>query len=219
MPYNPARHHRRSIRLQGYDYTQSGMYFVTICAYQKQCLFGEIINGQMRLNQYGQIVTQTYQWLSQRYPYICLDEWIVMPNHFHGVMLITDNPCRGGSRTAPTTTEPTTTEPTTTNPIITNPITTEPTTTEPTTTNPIITEPTSSNDVSKPKPLGRLIGAFKTVSTKQINILRNTPGTPVWQRNYYEHIIRSQDALDYIREYIINNPNSWETDRLNPLTH
>jgi REP element-mobilizing transposase RayT len=98
MPYNPAKHHRRSIRLPGYDYTQSGAYFVTICAYQKQCLFGEIVNGQMRLNQCGQIVAQTYQWLSQRYPYIYLDEWIVMPNHFHGIMVITDNPCRGDSR-------------------------------------------------------------------------------------------------------------------------
>jgi hypothetical protein len=98
MQYNPAIHHRRSIRLQGYDYTQSGAYFVTICAYQKQCLFGEIVNGQMRLNQYGQIVAQTYQWLCQRYPYICLDEWIVMPNHFHGIMVITDTPCRGSSR-------------------------------------------------------------------------------------------------------------------------
>jgi REP element-mobilizing transposase RayT len=95
MPYNPAMHHRRSIRLSGYDYTQSGMYFVTICAYQKECLFGEIIDGEMQLNQYGQIVAQTYQWLSQRYPYICLDEWIIMPNHFHGIMVITDNPCRG----------------------------------------------------------------------------------------------------------------------------
>jgi REP element-mobilizing transposase RayT len=64
--------------------------------------------------------------------------------------------------------------------------------------------------------LGRLIGAFKTVSTKQINILRNALGTPVWQRNYYEHIIRHKDALDHIREYIINNPNSWETDQLHP---
>lgn len=103
MQYNPAKHHRRSIRLPGYDYTQSGAYFVTICVYQKQCLFGEIVNGQMRLNQYGQIVAQTYQWLCQRYPYICLDEWIVMPNHFHGIMVITDTPCRGSSRTAPTT--------------------------------------------------------------------------------------------------------------------
>jgi REP element-mobilizing transposase RayT len=170
MAYNPAKHHRRSIRLKGYDYTQPGMYFVTICAYQKQCLFGDIINGQMQLNQYGSIVAQTYQWLSQRYPYVDLDKWIVMPNHLHGIIVITDTPRRGGSRhrrcseaSAPTT--------------------------------------NNQNHTIKPKPLGRLIGAFKTVSTKQINILRDAPGTPIWQRNYYEHIIRAQDALDHIREY------------------
>jgi REP element-mobilizing transposase RayT len=90
MTYNPAKHHRHSIRLPGYDYTRSG----------------EIVNGEMQLNQYGQIVAQTYQWLSQRYPYICLDEWIVMPNHFHGIMVITDNPCKGERPFALTITVP-----------------------------------------------------------------------------------------------------------------
>jgi REP element-mobilizing transposase RayT len=162
------------------------MYFVTICTYQKQCLFGDIINGQMQLNQYGSIVAQTYQWLSQRYPYVCLDEWIIMPNHLHGIMVLTDTPCRGDSRTAPTSTVP------------------------------IQNISTSSNHVSKTKLLGRLIAGFKSASTKQINILRNAPGTPIWQRNYYEHIIRNQTALDRIREYIINNPISWKIDQLHP---
>ena len=69
---------------------------------------------------------------------------------------------------------------------------------------------------TKRKPLGRLIGAFKTVSTKKINILRDAPGTKLWQRNYYEHIIRNQNAMDKIRQYIVNNPLSWDLDQLHP---
>jgi len=64
----------------------------------------------------------------------------------------------------------------------------------------------------KRKPLGRLIGAFKTVSTKQINAIQDTPGTRLWQRNYYEHIIRNDHDLDRVREYVINNPKNWEND-------
>ncbi len=189
MKYDPDKHHRRSIRLPGYDYSQSGAYFVTICTDQRQCLFGDVVDGQMVLNQYGAIVAETYQWLCQRYPYLYSDEWIVMPNHFHAIMVITDQPRmdadqprRGVSRNAPT-----------------------------------INEQYNVNVINKQrKPLGRLIGAFKTVSTKKINILRDAPGTTIWQRNYYEHIIRNQDAMDKIRQYIINNPVSWEIDQLHP---
>ena len=188
MKYDPNKHHRQSIRLPGYDYSQSGAYFVTICADRRQCLFGDVVDGQMRLNQYGAIVAETYQWLCQRYPYLISDEWIVMPNHFHAIMVITDKPRRGVSRNAPTINKQRTTD--------------------------------NSNNLSKStikrKPLGRLIGAFKTVSTKKINILQDAPGTTLWQRNYYEHIIRNQDAMDKIRQYIVNNPLSWENDRLHP---
>ena len=98
MKYDPAKHHRRSIRLKGYDYSQAGFYFVTICCHQRQRLFGKIVNGVMQLNQYGEIVVETYEWLSYRYTYVHLDEWIVMPNHFHGIIVLTDKPCRGVSR-------------------------------------------------------------------------------------------------------------------------
>jgi len=179
MKYDPDRHHRRSIRLKGYDYSQPGAYFVTICVDRRECLFGDVVDGQMRLNQYGVIVAETYQWVCQRYPYLRSDEWVVMPNHFHAVMVITDQPRRGVSRNAPTMGNA-----------------------------PIIN--------IKRKPLGRLIGAFKTVSTKKINILRDAPGTKLWQRNYYEHIIRNQDAMDKIRRYIVNNPLSWSIDQLHP---
>lgn len=182
MKYDPAKHHRRSIRLKGYDYSQAGFYFVTLCCYKRQCLFGEIIDGVMQLNQYGGIVAETYNWLSFRYPYVHLDEWIIMPNHFHGIIVLTDKSCRGISRNAPT----------------------------------INTQHQLINSEPKRKPLGRLIGAFKTVSTKNINLIRNAPGTLVWQRNYYEHIIRNEKSLNKIRQYIINNPSSWHHDQLHP---
>jgi REP element-mobilizing transposase RayT len=172
MNYNPEKHHRRSIRLKDYDYSQSGAYFVTICSWSRECLFGEIIDGNMQLEEFGQIIQENWIWLSHQYKYVHLDEWSVMPNHLHGIIVINDDG-RGGSRTAPT-------------------------------------------NIIKRKSLGRLIGAFKTVSTKQINLIRNTPGEPVWQRNYYERIIRNEDELNHIREYIINNPSQWAEDENNP---
>jgi len=176
--YDPDKHRRRSIRLQGYDYRQAGAYFVTICARHRDCLFGDVEDGSIRLNDAGQIVVTTWRWLERQYDDVALDAWVAMPNHLHGIIVITD--CgRGGSRTVPTAGR--------------------------------TAAPTRNR-----KPLGRLIGAFKTVSTKQINAMRNTPGAAVWQRNYYEHIIRNDGSLNRIREYIANNPMQWEPDRENP---
>jgi len=180
--FDPDKHHRRSIRLPGYDYSRSGAYFVTICAQDRACLFGDIADGVMRLNDAGRVVADSWQWLESQYDYVELDEWMVMPNHIHGIIVITDDNdnggCRGGSRTAPTG--------------------------------------DARNATPKRKPIGRLIGAFKTVSTKRINELRGTPGISVWQRNYYEHIIRNNDELNRIRDYIANNPKQWEIDQENP---
>ncbi|MDF0666327.1 MAG: hypothetical protein P0119_09705 [Nitrospira sp.] len=171
MTMNHGRHHRRSIRLKGYDYAQAGAYFVTMCTQNRACLFGNVVDGQMRLNECGQVVADSWLWLSARYPHVDLDEWVVMPNHLHGIIILTGPDGRGGSRTAPT---------------------------------------------ENRKPIGRLIGAFKTVSTKRLNTMHNSPGVPVWQRNYYEHIVRSEEALIHIRRYIVGNPAHWEEDRENP---
>jgi putative transposase len=165
-------HHRRSLRLSGYDYAQVGAYFITVCVNKRQVLLGTIVNNQMQLNQNGKIVKNSWTWLSHAYDHVDLDEWIVMPNHFHGIIIISAN-CRGGSRTAPT-------------------------------------------GESKMKPLGRLLGAFKTISTKQINFICKTSGVPFWQRNFYEHVIRDDHSLNRIREYIITNPLRWDLDRENP---
>ena len=170
MTYDPDIHHRRSIRLEGYDYSQAGAYYVTICTHNRECVFGEITDRQMVLNDAGRMVADSWEWLAEQYDHLSLDECVVMPNHLHGIIVIIDG-CRGGSRTAPT---------------------------------------------GKRKSLGRLIGAFKTVSTKQINQIRKTPGMKLWQRNYYEHIIRNENELKRIREYIANNPMKWEFDRENP---
>jgi putative transposase len=170
MKCEPHKHHRRSIRLMEYDYAQAGGYFVTICTQDRACVLGEIVAGAVLLNELGHIVGESWRWLEQQHGYIKLDQWVVMPNHLHGIILIKDG--EGGSRTAPTS--------------------------------------------ARRKPLGRLIGSFKTVSTKRINETLRTPGIAFWQRNYYEHVIRSDNALNAIREYIEANPRHWHTDPDNP---
>ena len=98
MKFNPKIHHRRSIRLKGYDYSQAGAYFVTIVAWQREMLFGEIVNAEMKLNEFGEIISEKWQWLETQYEYVELGEWIIMPNHLHGILVIHDG--RGGSRSA-----------------------------------------------------------------------------------------------------------------------
>ena len=167
--YNPELHRRRSIRLKAYDYTQPGAYFVTTVTRGRRSVLGGIVNGEMLLNSTGRLAAGAWEWLATQYPYVELDRYVVMPNHLHGIIVITGTR-RGDSRIAP----------------------------------------------AMRKPLGRLIGAFKTAATKKVNLAQNTSNQPLWQRNYYEHVIRSEAELDLVREYIINNPLRWETDSENP---
>ena len=109
MTYNPDKHHRRSIRLRDYDYSSTGAYFVTICTRHRECLFGEIVNNEIALSDAGRIVEQQWRWLEQQYYYMQLDRFIIMPNHFHGIIQICDDEyqicgdkCRDVSRNAPT---------------------------------------------------------------------------------------------------------------------
>ena len=95
--YNPYIHHRRSIRLKGYDYAQYGAYFVTVVTQRRTLLFGEVTDGKMLLNETGQSVADAWEWLATQYPYVKLDEYVVMPNHIHGIIFIDGE---GGSRTA-----------------------------------------------------------------------------------------------------------------------
>ena len=188
MNDNPQRHRHSSLRLKGYDYSQAGLYFVTIVTKDRKSLFGQCDDGEIRLNQYGEIVAETWKWLEEQYNYVELGAWIVMPNHLHGILIIHEADRRGGSRTAPTDGERNVHDD---------------------------TKGTAPTDV-KVKPLGRLVGAFKTVSTKKINLLRGAEGSVVWQRNYYDHIIRNQEDLELTWLYIESNPAQWLKDEENP---
>jgi putative transposase len=87
--YDPAIHHRRSTRWRGFDYSSAGIYFITVCTRYRACLFGEIVDGEMRLNPMGAIVADAWRGIEGRYPFVRLDEWCVMPNHFHGLLILT----------------------------------------------------------------------------------------------------------------------------------
>ena len=173
-PYDPELHHRRSIRLPGYDYAEDGGYFVTVVTREREMLFGDVVDGEMRLNATGQLVLDSWKWLTVRYPYVELDTHVVMPNHLHGIIVITGRHPMGDEAGDPG----------------------------------IAPAPRKS--------LGRLVGAFKTVTTKQVNLARGTPGRPLWQRNYYERVVRGERELALIREYIVNNPMQWGLDAENP---
>ena len=193
MKHDPVKHQRRLIRLRGYDYARAGAYFVTIVTKERACLFGEIVNGEMRLNQFTCIVQAAWDELVRHYQRVECDAFVVMPNHIHGIIVLVDDggvgpndvgaglkPARGGLGPAATT-----------------------------------------RAGLKPAPTQRglpeIIRAFKTFSARRINESRATPGAPVWQRNYYEHVVRGENELRRIREYIANNPLQWELDRENPL--
>ncbi len=168
--------HRRSLRLSGYDYSQANAFFVTICVAERRCLFGEIQNGMMKLSEAGQIVESEWLKTASLRPNVRLDEFVVMPNQFHGILWLDENR-EGTARRAPT--------------------------------NQRFGKPVSGS-------LPTIIGAFKAAVTNQINSLRGASGNSIWQRNYYEHVIRDEKSLNRIREYIINNPLSWDLDRENP---
>ena len=196
MKYNRQIHHRRSIRLQGYDYSQNGAYYVTLCTQNRECLFGEIVKGEMILNEYGKIVEQCWNNLSNHYDNIELDAYVIMPNHFHGIILITDTVDNVGAIHELPLHEL---------PLHESPIHESP-----------IQSPIQSPQQRRKMLLPKIIGRFKMNSAKQINLMRNTPGISVWQRNYYEHIIRNNKSLENIRNYIINNPSEWYYDDYNP---
>ena len=175
MRYDSEKHNRRSIRLKGYDYTQSGLYFITICTDQKQCLFSAIAESKLILNDFGNIASECWRAIPQHFPKIELDEFVIMPNHIHGILIMTDR--RGKAMPCPYQGK--------------------------------FGQPIAGS-------IPTIIGSYKSAVTKRINIIRNSKGSPIWQRNYYEHIIRDEEALNKIRKYIINNPLSWKSDRLHP---
>src|SRR6266496_138913 len=152
--------HRRSIRLQNYDYTKAGAYFVTLCTVGRQSIFGEVADSEIELSDLGSAVIECWTEIPEHYPSVDVDAFTAMPNHVHGILIIRDWYD--------------------------------------------LVDASQGFTARKPS-LGSVVGSFKSAATKRINELRGTPGEPVWQRNYYKHIIRDERELDHIREYIYYN--------------
>ena len=168
---------RRSVRLQGYNYRQKGAYFVTICAYQKSCLFGQIRDGGMVVNDLGMVINECWQQISQVRRGVETDAFVVMPNHIHGIIFKLDvEPVDSAAQS--------------------------------------FRENRLSASISRSASLGVIVGQFKRAVAIRSRALAIQPKQPVWQRSFYEHIIRNERSLDDIRKYIVENPARWHDDSL-----
>ncbi|MFM9945613.1 MAG: transposase [Bacteroidia bacterium] len=194
MKYNPQIHHRRSIRLKGYDYSREGLYFITICCHNRECLFGEIyenfdlINSkqQMVLNDAGKIANECWLQIPEHFPNVILHEHIIMPNHIHGIIELNGSLDAGIQNVGVQNFEPLPPPP------------------------PL---PQQQNAFQKiiPRSIGSIIRGYKIGVTKWFR--KNTDLQTVWQRNYYENIIRNEQSYQTIAEYIITNPEKWKEDK------
>lgn len=192
-PQTHTFHHRRSIRLKGYDYSADGLYFITICTKDRNHYFGHVVDGKMVLSEKGVIVKN--EWLNTiniRRGEVILHEYIVMPNHFHAIIEI----CRRGVSHTPQIHTPQSNTPD-----------------DGLTSNNVVCDVKDRGVCDTPlrspsKTLGSIVRGFKSAVTKQI-------GFPVWQRNYHEHIIRNTNAFTKISNYILNNPAQWHCDMFN----
>ncbi len=162
---------KTSPRLKDFDYSQAGAYFVTICTFKKACLLGEIANGMMLLNPSGEIAFSTWEDMPNHYPHVQLDQFIIMPNHVHGIIFLTD-----------------------------------------------LRRDRFLNLSLQRHSLSEIIRGFKTWSAKWVNEDLGKTGTPIWQRSFYDRIIRDQEELLRIQEYTLNNPIKWEEDEENPFS-
>ena len=188
--YNPYIHHRRSIRLKGYDYAQAGLYFITICCQDRICRFGNVVNGEMKLNEYGIVAYNEWAKTPEIRPNVELGEFIIMPNHMHGIIRLLG---RGELHSPEMTNE--------------------------------LNSPNDSNELnvsdilgvcktplrSPSQTIGALVRGYKSTVTKQLGLLGFDD--KLWQRNYYEHIIRDEQSYQTISKYIINNPVKWVDDK------
>lgn len=177
MANNP-QHNRRSIRLKGYDYSKQGLYFITVCSQDRICYFGQIKNHDMKMNDSGIMVQNEWMKLKTRFPNIDLHEFVVMPNHFHGIIEITAGASAGASVGAS-----------------------------------LVDAPATKTT------LGDIMDAFKSITTVEyIRGVKNHGwqrfNKKLWQRNYWENIIRNNGSYERIANYIINNPEKWNDDSL-----
>jgi len=221
----PALHRRRSIRLPGYDYTRAGAYFITMCAHQRAFLFGEIVAGEMRLSEFGEIVRAVWFETPAHFPHVELGEFVVMPDHVHAIIIVRAREVGeevvgarevgeevvgarevgeevvgarivGARHAVPQLLE--TLEPAP-----------RPENLEP------LENPETLERFGKPVAgsIPTIVRSFKSAVAKRINERRRTPGAPVWQRNYYERVIRDERAYNHIVAYIQANPTQWGNDQ------
>ncbi|MCC5941738.1 MAG: transposase [Balneolaceae bacterium] len=189
MNHRNQHKNRRSIRLKGYDYSSPGEYFITICIQNRECLFGDILNGEMVLNEIGDIAQDFWYRIPERYDDVITDAFVVMPNHIHGIIGIEYNPDHvphpvGAIHELPLRDGETNYE--------------------------------AYRKQRRQMLLSKIIGWYKMNVAKRANILLENTGNRFWQRNYYEHIIRNERSLNRIRDYIINNPIQWVEDINHP---
>ncbi len=208
MPYNPNIHHRKSIRLKGYDYSQAGLYFITICVQDRKCLFGKIVDDEMILNDAGKIADECWMEIPKHFPNAILHEHIVMPNHVHGIVELTQNNVAnvGVENIRVQNIRVENFQP------LQQP-----------------NEPPKQNAFQKmiPRSIGSIVKGFKIGVTKWFRnnativgvenfqpLLQPQPDIDkLWQRNYHEHIIRDEESYQRISDYIISNPKNWKCDK------
>jgi len=165
---------RKLNRLKGCDYSLNGYYYITICSHDRSEIFGLIKNEDININQYGQIVKNAWLQIPQHFENIKLDQFIIMPNHVHGIII--NGPVGTGHALS-----------------------------------------SNNNKNTKNNNLSTIVGSFKSAATRQINQLNNNQFK--WQRSFYDHRIRTEESLKNIREYIINNPKTWDTDENNIINY
>jgi len=168
---------RRSIRLPEFDYARYGPFFVTLCVENRNCIFGTVADGQMQLKRYGEIIEEEWIRTAEIRRETSFDAYVVMPNHFHGIVSVLNTEADRLGRVGAHSRAPLR---------------------------------------RQSRSLGAMIAQFKATTTRRINALRGTPGATIWQRNYYEHVIRDERDLERIRNYIAANPARWEEDGYHP---
>jgi len=193
---------RKTIRLKHYDYALAGAYFVTICAADKRCIFGKIVGEAMELNNLGRIVENCWQQIPKHSENAELDEFVIMPNHLHGIIILHENnSCRGAACSARNSGAHRDTTCSTSE-------------TVPSRGAACSARPEFS--IMRSGTLSTIVRSFKSAASK-ITREKNLIGfQPLWQRNFFERIIRDDDALMKAREYVVNNPLRWHLDKENP---
>ena len=191
MEYDPKSHHRRSIRLRKYDYSWPGAYYVTVCAFNKDCIFGQVVGQQMHENVCGHVVREQWFESAKKRKEIELDAFIVMPNHMHGVLWILgprgEHVLMKSGFVLPRERMPK-------------------------------ARPRSKGVIPamRPRSLASWAAGFKSAITSRVRKVWNRPQDAVWQEDYFERIVRDEEELNRIREYILTNPLRWGSDRYNP---